>query len=113
MILASYHPTVIMPAKKGRYTAKAACARAGKAALHRVQTPISSAPPSSKDNGPDDSDFPDLHHSSADRCKHDATMCCTKQILELQLDFKEQRSLVQEVIGAAGHLCIFFAQVSL
>jgi len=54
-----------MPAKKGRYTAKTACARAGKAALHRVQTPVFSAPPSSEEYGPDDSDFPDLHHSSA------------------------------------------------
>jgi len=34
-------------------------------------------------------------------------MCCAKRILELQPDFKEQRSLVQEVIEAAGHLCIF------
>jgi hypothetical protein len=34
-------------------------------------------------------------------------MCCAKHILELQPDFKEQRSLVQEVIEAAGHLCIF------
>jgi transposase len=40
-------------------------------------------------------------------CKHDATLCCAKQILELQPDFKEQRSLVWEVIEAAEHLCIF------
>jgi len=33
--------------------------------------------------------------------------CCAKQIPELQLDFKEQKSLMQEVIEAAGHLCIF------
>ncbi len=32
---------------------------------------------------------------------------CAKWILELQLDFKKQKSLVQEVIEAAGHLCIF------
>jgi len=33
--------------------------------------------------------------------------CCAKRILELQPDFMEQKSLVQEVIEAAGHLCIF------
>jgi len=30
-----------------------------------------------------------------------------KRILERELDFQEQKSLVQEVIEAAGHLCIF------
>jgi hypothetical protein len=34
------------------------------------------------------------------------TMQCAKQILNLQPDFKEQKSLVQEVIETAGHLCI-------
>src|SRR5277367_5156603 len=29
------------------------------------------------------------------------------QILQLQPDFQEQKSLVQEVIETAGHLCIF------
>lgn len=38
-------------------------------------------------------------------CEHDD--CCVKRILELQPDFQEQKSLVQEVIEAAGHLCIF------
>ena len=33
--------------------------------------------------------------------------CCAKQLLGAQPDFQEQRSLVQEVIEAAGHLCIF------
>ncbi|OBZ73966.1 hypothetical protein A0H81_06580 [Grifola frondosa] len=37
----------------------------------------------------------------------DSTTCCAKRILECQPDFMEQRSLVQEVIEAAGHLCIF------
>lgn len=32
--------------------------------------------------------------------------CCQKHILELQPDFQQQKSLVQEVIEAAGHLCI-------
>ena len=43
------------------------------------------------------------------QCKLDciSNSCCAKQILELQPDFKEQKSLVQEVIEAAGHLCIF------
>jgi len=40
-------------------------------------------------------------------CPIDATSCCAKRILDLQPDFEEQRSLVQEVIEAAGHLCIF------
>ncbi len=47
------------------------------------------------------------------QCKdgvHDETTpdsCCALRILENQPDFKEQRSLVQEVIKEAGHLCIF------
>ena len=43
------------------------------------------------------------------QCKDDCTSnsCCAKHILELQPDFKEQKSLVQEVIEVAGHLCIF------
>lgn len=32
--------------------------------------------------------------------------CCARRILEWQPDFLEQQSLVQEVIKAAGHLCI-------
>jgi hypothetical protein len=32
--------------------------------------------------------------------------CCGKRILELQPDFQQQKSLVQEVIEEAGHLCI-------
>jgi hypothetical protein len=41
------------------------------------------------------------------KCSVGSVGCCAKQILELQPDFKEQRSLVQEVIEEAGHLCIF------
>ena len=43
------------------------------------------------------------------QCKENCTSnaCCAKRILELQPDFKSQKSLVQEVIEAAGHLCIF------
>jgi hypothetical protein len=42
-----------------------------------------------------------------DSCDVEATTCCVTCILDLQPDFKEQRSLVQEVIKAAGHLCFF------
>ena len=41
------------------------------------------------------------------KCESHATNCCNKRILELQPDFKEQKSLVQEIIDSAGHLCIF------
>lgn len=40
-------------------------------------------------------------------CDPDATNCCAKRILDLQPDFLAQKSLVQETIEAAGHLCIF------
>ncbi|KIJ38320.1 hypothetical protein M422DRAFT_140280, partial [Sphaerobolus stellatus SS14] len=33
--------------------------------------------------------------------------CCAERILDLQPDFHEQKSLAQEVIEEAGHLCIF------
>jgi hypothetical protein len=56
-MLASYHSTLIMPPKKGTYITAAACARAGEAALHRAQTPESSAPASSEENSHDDSDL--------------------------------------------------------
>lgn len=42
------------------------------------------------------------------KCEGDKTYCCNKRILELQPDFAEQKSLVQETIEAAGHLCLFF-----
>jgi hypothetical protein len=41
------------------------------------------------------------------KCQSGATDCCAKRILDLQPDFAEQKSLVQEVIEKAGHLCIF------
>jgi hypothetical protein len=44
---------------------------------------------------------------SCKQCDPDATQCCATRVLDLQPDFKEQCSLVQEVIEAAGHLCIF------
>jgi hypothetical protein len=44
---------------------------------------------------------------SGGKFKPGATNCCAKCILDLWPDFQEQKSLVQEVIKAAGHLCIF------
>ena len=41
------------------------------------------------------------------KCDPEAMGCCARHILEHQPDFMEQHSLVQEVIEAAGHLCIF------
>lgn len=41
-----------------------------------------------------------------EKCPPGATDCCAKQILALQPDFQEQKSLVQEVVEDAGHLCI-------
>ena len=42
-----------------------------------------------------------------DKCSVGLANCCAKRLLEVQPDFQEQRSLVQEVIEAASHLCIF------
>ncbi|KIJ33272.1 hypothetical protein M422DRAFT_264821 [Sphaerobolus stellatus SS14] len=44
---------------------------------------------------------------SGGKCLPESIDCCAKCILDLQPDFKEQKSLVQEVIEEAGHLCIF------
>lgn len=44
---------------------------------------------------------------NGEKCTSDATDCCAQHILDLQPDFQEQKSLIQEVIEAAGHLCIF------
>lgn len=41
------------------------------------------------------------------KCPVGSENCCAKRLLEVQPDFQEQHSLVQEVIEAAGHLCIF------
>lgn len=40
-------------------------------------------------------------------CEVSVTDCCACHLLGIQPDFKEQQSLVQEVIEAAGHECIF------
>ena len=41
------------------------------------------------------------------KCSLDDDHCCCKTILAQQPDFLAQKSLVQEVVEAAGHLCIF------
>ncbi|KAF8572942.1 hypothetical protein K439DRAFT_1650080 [Ramaria rubella] len=41
------------------------------------------------------------------KCDPNATNCCATCILELQPDLQVQTSLVQEVIEAASHCCIF------
>ena len=41
------------------------------------------------------------------KCELEAISCCNRCILELQPDFKEHKSLIQEVIEATGHLCNF------
>jgi len=40
------------------------------------------------------------------KCDLEAIACCCHQILECQPDFQDQKSLVQEVIEQAHHLCI-------
>ena len=42
-----------------------------------------------------------------EKCTTGSVDCCAKRLLDLQPDFKEQHSLVQEVIEEAGHICIF------
>ena len=46
-----------------------------------------------------------LTMSCKDKCTGEKDDCCTERILSLQPDFEEQKSLVQEVIEEAGHLC--------
>jgi transposase len=40
-------------------------------------------------------------------CDNSQTDCCAKHILGLQPDFQAQKSLVQETIEDAGHICVF------
>ena len=46
-----------------------------------------------------------LQGKCKEKCGEEAMACCCKQILKLQPD--SQKSLVQEVIEDASHLCIF------
>ena len=48
-----------------------------------------------------------LRMQCSEKCSPGATQCCAKRVLENQPDFRAQKSLVQEVIEAVGHLCIF------
>lgn len=49
-----------------------------------------------------------LRMACKDNCNpDDGARCCAKKILDNEPDFKAQKSLVQEVIESAGHLCIF------
>ena len=48
-----------------------------------------------------------LRRKCQSKCDGDQDGCCNKHILECQQDFFTQKSLVQEVIEATGHLCIF------
>ena len=41
------------------------------------------------------------------KCEPESESCCPKCILKNQSDFLTQKSLVQEVIEVAGHMCIF------
>jgi len=41
------------------------------------------------------------------QCEVGATDCCVRCNLDFQPDFKQQESFVQEVIEAAGKLCVF------
>jgi len=45
-------------------------------------------------------------HMQCKKCPDDADACCAKRIIELQPDFQAQKSLVEEVIEAAGHICL-------
>ncbi|KIK54954.1 hypothetical protein GYMLUDRAFT_176490 [Collybiopsis luxurians FD-317 M1] len=40
------------------------------------------------------------------KCAEESTDCCARCILQLQPDFVEQKSCIQEIIEAAGHICI-------
>jgi hypothetical protein len=46
--------------------------------------------------------------TSLKKCKPGQTACCCRQILYNQEDFKQQKSLLQEVYEDAGHLCIYY-----
>ena len=46
--------------------------------------------------------------TSLKRCPPGQTMCCCRQILYNQEDFKQQQSLLQELYEDAGHLCLYY-----
>ena len=46
--------------------------------------------------------------NSLNKCPPGQTMCCCRQILYNQEDFKQQKSLLQELYEDAGHLCMYY-----
>lgn len=48
-----------------------------------------------------------LHGKCSSKCKTGATESCDQCILQYKLNFQEQRPLIQEIIEAARHTCIF------
>ena len=55
----------------------------------------------------DNDDLEQLDEMEGEELENNKDDCCNKRILECQDDFQQQKSLVQETIEAAGHLCIF------
>jgi hypothetical protein len=51
--------------------------------------------------------YPAGLHKKCKKCPLIDDNCCCKTILAQRPDFLAQKSLVQEVVEAAGHLCIF------
>ena len=47
-----------------------------------------------------------------DRCRNGVS-CCTLRILENQTDFAGEVSMLQTTIESAGHLCLFYPEISL
>ena len=46
--------------------------------------------------------------ASLKKCPPGQTMCCCRQILYNQEDFKQQKSQLQELYDDAGHLCLYY-----
>ena len=46
--------------------------------------------------------------TSLSKCPPGQTTCCCRQILYNQDDFKQQKSLLQELYESAGHLCMYY-----
>jgi hypothetical protein len=46
--------------------------------------------------------------SSLAKCPAGQTRCCCRQILYNQEDFKNQKSMLQELYEDAGHLCLYY-----
>jgi len=45
---------------------------------------------------------------SLKKCPPGQTMCCCQQILYNQEDFKQKKSLLQELYEDTGHLCLYY-----